>query len=297
MNPIKVDFHQLTCYWSLLKPRVMSLVVFTGIVGLYLAPGSISLPKALIAIVCIALGSGAAGALNMWYERDVDALMERTKNRPLPQGKIQPAHALLFALILAVGSVFLMAVAVNTLSAFYLASAILFYTLVYTVSLKRRTSQNIVIGGAAGALPPLIGWAAVMNETMLLPWILFGIIFLWTPPHFWALALYQNEDYKRAKIPMLPVVAGVKTTKNHILIYIIALVALSVSPVFLGDLGVLYGAIALVLGLLFIGLGLKLQASSDPKEGWRLFLFSIFYLFLLFVAMVGDKILTKVLVL
>jgi len=275
----------------------MSLVVFTGIVGLYLAPGHISLLKAVIAVVCIALGSGAAGALNMWYERDVDALMERTKNRPLPQGKVQPHHALIFALILAGGSVFLMAILINTLSAFYLASAILFYTLVYTMSLKRRTPQNIVIGGAAGALPPLIGWAAVMNETTLLPWILFGIIFLWTPPHFWALALYQSDDYKRAEIPMLPVVAGVKTTKNHILIYIVALVALSVSPVFLGELSFLYGAVAFVLGLLFIGLGFKLQASSDPKEGWRLFLFSIFYLFLLFVAMLGDKVFAEALAL
>lgn len=284
-------------YITLLKPRVMSLVVFTGIVGLYLAPGHISFLKAVIAIVCIALGSGAAGALNMWYERDVDALMKRTKNRPLPQGKIQPIHALIFALILAVASILLMTTLVNTLSAFYLASAILFYTLVYTMGLKRRTPQNIVIGGAAGALPPLIGWAAVMNETTLLPWILFGIIFLWTPPHFWALALYQNEDYRQANIPMLPVVAGIETTKNHILIYIIALVALSVSPIFFGGLSFLYGTVALVLGLLFIGLGVKLQASSDPKEGWRLFLFSIFYLFILFVAMLGDKILTKVLAL
>lgn len=284
-------------YFTLLKPRVMSLVVFTGIVGLYLAPGSISLSQAIVAMLCIAFGSGAAGALNMWYERDVDALMKRTKNRPLPQGKIQPMHALLFALTLAVGSVLLMAVMVNFLSAFYLASAILFYILVYTMTLKRRTPQNIVIGGAAGALPPLIGWAAVMNETTILPWILFGIIFLWTPPHFWALALYQNEDYKRANIPMLPVIAGIKTTKNHILFYIFALVALSLFPVFLGGLGFLYGAVALVLGLVFIRLGIKLQASSDSKEGWHLFLFSIFYLFFLFLAMVGDKFLGKILAL
>ncbi len=287
--PIKVDSHRLKFYWTLLKPRVMSLVVFTGIVGLWLAPGHISLLKALIAILCIALGSGAAGALNMWYERDVDALMARTKNRPLPQGKIQPRQALIFALTLAIGSVLLMATFVNILSALYLASAILFYVLVYTMGLKRRTPQNIVIGGAAGALPPLIGWAAVMNETALLPWILCGIIFLWTPPHFWALALYQNDDYRRANIPMLPVVAGVKTTKNHILFYILALVTLSILPVFLRSLGLFYGIIAFVLGLLFIGLGFKLKVSSDPKEGLRLFFFSILYLFLLFAAMVGDK--------
>jgi protoheme IX farnesyltransferase len=284
-----VDSHRLKFYWTLLKPRVMSLVVFTGIVGLWLAPGHISLLKALIAILCIALGSGAAGALNMWYERDVDALMARTKNRPLPQGKIQPRQALIFALTLAIGSVLLMATFVNILSALYLASAILFYVLVYTMGLKRRTPQNIVIGGAAGALPPLIGWAAVMNETALLPWILCGIIFLWTPPHFWALALYQNDDYRRANIPMLPVVAGVKTTKNHILFYILALVTLSILPVFLRSLGLFYGIIAFVLGLLFIGLGFKLKVSSDPKEGLRLFFFSILYLFLLFAAMVGDK--------
>ncbi len=284
-----MDSHRLKFYWTLLKPRVMSLVVFTGIVGLWLAPGHISLLKALIAILCIALGSGAAGALNMWYERDVDALMARTKNRPLPQGKIQPRQALIFALTLAIGSVLLMATFVNILSALYLASAILFYVLVYTMGLKRRTPQNIVIGGAAGALPPLIGWAAVMNETALLPWILCGIIFLWTPPHFWALALYQNDDYRRANIPMLPVVAGVKTTKNHILFYILALVTLSILPVFLRSLGLFYGIIAFVLGLLFIGLGFKLKVSSDPKEGLRLFFFSILYLFLLFAAMVGDK--------
>lgn len=289
MTPIKVDYHQLKFYWCLLKPRVMSLVVFTGIVGLWLAPGHISLLKAFTAILCIALGSGAAGAFNMWYERDVDALMERTKNRPLPQGKIQPRHALIFALTLAISAVLLMASLVNSLAALYLAIAILFYMLVYTMGLKRRTPQNIVIGGAAGALPPLIGWAAVMNETTLLPWILCGIIFLWTPPHFWALALYQNDDYRRANIPMLPVVAGVKTTKNHILFYILALVSLSILPVFLGSLGLFYGIIAFVLGLLFIGLGFKLKVSSDPKEGLRLFFFSILYLFLLFAAMVGDK--------
>jgi len=289
MPPINVDYHRLTSYWNLLKPRVMSLVIFTGIVGLWLAPGHISLLKALIAILCIALGSGAAGALNMWYERDVDALMERTKTRPLPQGKIQPKNALIFALTLAIGSVLLMVIFVNASSALYLAIAILFYMLVYTMGLKRRTPQNIVIGGAAGALPPVIGWAAVMNETALLPWILFGIIFLWTPPHFWALALYQNEDYRRANIPMLPVVAGIKTTKNHILFYILVLVPLSLCPIFLGSLGLFYGTIAFVLGLLFIGLGLKLKASSDPKEGLRLFFFSILYLFLLFAAMVGDK--------
>lgn len=291
MTLIKVAPHKLIFYWDLLKPRVMSLVVFTGVVGLYLAPGHISYLKAFITILCIAVGSGAAGALNMWYERDVDALMARTRKRPLPQGKIRPVDALIFALMLAMGSVLLMAIAVNRLAAVYLASAILFYTLVYTMGLKRRTPQNIVIGGVAGALPPLIGWAAVMNETSFFPWILFGIIFLWTPPHFWALALYQNEDYRQANIPMLPVVAGIETTKSHILFYILLLVGLSIIPGFMGNLGLLYGAAALFLGLLFIRYGVKLRASSDPKEGYHLFLFSILYLFLLFTAMVGDRLL------
>ncbi len=268
----------------------MSLVVFTGIVGLWLAPEYISPLKALVAILCIAVGSGAAGALNMWYEQDLDGLMERTKTRPLPQGKIQPQDALRFALILAIGSVLVMASLINTLAAFYLALAILFYVLVYTMGLKRRTPQNIVIGGAAGAMPPLIGWAAVMNETALLPWILWGIIFLWTPPHFWALALYQSEDYRKANIPMLPVVAGIQSTKNHILFYIMALVPLTLCPVFLGSLGVIYGGVAVVLGILFITLGIKLRSSSDPQEGRRLFFFSILYLFLLFAAMVGDRV-------
>jgi heme o synthase len=201
-------------YWNLLKPCVMSLVVFTGVVGLLLAPGTIHPLIGFAAILCIAVGSGAAGAINMWYERDIDALMDRTKNRPLPQGRLQPGEALGFGVTLALGSVLAMYTLVNFWAAFYLAVAILFYVFVYTIFLKRRTPQNIVIGGAAGALPPVIGWAAVMNQTSLLPWILFGIIFLWTPPHFWALALYRSEDYKRANVPMLPVVGGIEGTKK-----------------------------------------------------------------------------------
>jgi protoheme IX farnesyltransferase len=268
-------------YLTLLKPRVMSLVVFTGIVGLWLAPGSLHPFKALIAILCIAVGSGAAGALNMWYERDIDALMTRTQMRPLPQGIIRPNKALGFALALAIGSVSLMGILVNALAAFYLAFAILFYVCIYTLWLKRRTPQNIVIGGAAGALPPVI-------ETSLLPWVLFGIIFLWTPPHFWALALYRSEDYAAARIPMLTVVSGLETTKNHILCYSVALILLTLLPVLLGDLGLLYGGVALGAGLLFLGLGIKVKCSTDPTQSVRLFLFSIVYLFLLFAAMVVD---------
>ncbi len=276
-------------YWELLKPRVMSLVVFTGFVGLLLAPGPIHPVMVVASVLCIAVGSGAAGAINMWYERDIDALMERTKNRPLPQGRIQPGEALGFGVTLAVGSVLVMYTLVNFWSAFYLALAILFYVGVYTIWLKRGTPQNIVIGGAAGALPPVIGWASVMNGTTLLPWILFSIIFLWTPPHFWALALYRHEDYAKANIPILPVVAGAETTKNKILLYILILIPLSLFPVYQGDLGMIYGGIALILGILFLALGIYVKRSQNPRNGLRLFFYSIVYLFLLFAAMVGDK--------
>lgn len=276
-------------YWCLLKPRVMSLVVFTGIVGILLAPGSIHPVIALASILCIAVGSGAAGAFNMWYERDIDALMERTKDRPLPRGKIQPGEALGFSITLAVGSVVVMYTLVNFLSAFYLAFAILFYICVYTVWLKRETPQNIVIGGIAGALPPVIGWASVMNETSLFPWVLFGIIFLWTPPHFWALALYRHEDYLKAEVPMLPVVSGIKITKKQILIYSLALVALTLFPVYHKDLGMIYGGEAIFSGLIFLFFAVKVKLSEDPQDGLRLFFYSILYLFLLFLAMVVDR--------
>lgn len=279
-------------YWDLLKPRVMSLVVFTGIVGLLLAPGSIHPLIGLAAILCIAVGSGAAGAINMWYERDIDALMDRTKDRPLPQGRLKPGEALGFGVTLALGSVLVMYTLVNFWAAFYLALAILFYVFVYTIFLKRRTPQNIVIGGAAGALPPVIGWAAVMNGTSLLPWILFGIIFLWTPPHFWALALYRPEDYKRANVPMLPIVGGIESTKNQILLYTLALVLLSFLPLYFGNFNWIYGGIALGLGLVFIGGALKVKFSSMPSDSLRLFFYSIAYLFLLFTAMLVDRVIS-----
>ena len=279
----------MRAYWSLLKPRVMSLVVFTGIVGLYLAPGSISFSKACLAILCIAIGSGAAGALNMWYERDIDARMERTKGRPLPQGTIASQNALLFALVLALGAVIVMGGGVNGVAAAYLLGAILFYVGVYTIWLKPRTPQNIVIGGVAGALPPVIGWAAVMNETSLFPWILFGIIFLWTPPHFWALSLYRHEDYRRAGIPMLPVVAGIEATKNQILVYLLALIPLTLLPVILGELGFFYGSVACGLGILFLWLGIDMKYSQAPTKSIRFFIFSIIYLFVLFASMLVDR--------
>lgn len=276
-------------YWRLLKPRVMSLVVFTGICGLLLAPGPIHPFIGLIAILCLAVGSGAAGAINMWYERDIDALMDRTKNRPLPQGKLTPGEALGFGLTLAIGSMVVMYTLVNFWAAFYLMIAISFYVLVYTIWLKRLTPQNIVIGGAAGALPPVIGWAAVMNETSLFSWILCGIIFLWTPPHFWALALCKNQDYTRAKIPMLPLVVGEKRTTTQILLYIGLLFLLTLLPFARGDLGLFYGGTAFVLGLLFFYFGIRLKFSADPHYGMRVFFYSIFYLLLLFTAMVMDK--------
>jgi heme o synthase len=277
-------------YWQLLKPRVMSLVVFTGLVGLFLAPGTIHPIIALAAILCIAAGSGAAGAINMWFERDIDSLMERTQGRPLPMGKIQPGEALGFGVTLALGSVVVMYTLVNFWAAFYLAGAILFYVFVYTIWLKRITPQNIVIGGAAGALPPVIGWASVMNETSFLPWILFGIIFLWTPPHFWALALSKCEDYRKAKIPMLPVTSGFEATKNQILYYSVALIALTFLPIYRGDFGWVYGTSAVLLGLLFLTMGIKLKFSNHPKDGMGLFFVSILYLFLLFAAMILDKV-------
>jgi protoheme IX farnesyltransferase len=271
----------------------MSLVIFTGIVGLLLAPGPIHPLLAVLSIFCIAVGSGAAGALNMWYERDIDALMERTKRRPLPQKKIQPEEALGFGLILAFGAVMIMFSLLNWLSAFYLAIAILFYVGVYTIWLKRRTPQNIVIGGAAGALPPVIGWASVMNETSLLPWVLFGIIFLWTPPHFWALALHRHEDYRQAKIPMLPVVSGIEATKNQILLYISTLIPLTLFPVYLGEFGFFYATAATFLGSILGVLGIRVKRSSNSAASMQLFFFSIFYLFLLFLAMLIDKVLFK----
>lgn len=276
-------------YWLLLKPRVMSLVIFTGMVGMFLAPGALHPLKAFVSILCIAIGSGAAGALNMWYERDIDGVMERTKKRPLPQQKIQPEEALGFALLLAFGAIGVMASLLNSLAAFYLALAIGFYVGVYTIWLKRKTPQNIVIGGAAGALPPVIGWASVMGETALLPWILFGIIFLWTPPHFWSLALYRQEDYQKVNLPMLPLVSGVKTTKNQILLYSVALSLLTLFPIYNQELGFLYGSVAIGLNLVLLGLAVKLRFSKDMKEDIRFFIFSIVYLFLLFSAMAFDK--------
>lgn len=284
-------------YAALLKPRVMSLVVFTGFVGLYLAPGHINPVLAAIAILCIAIGAGASGAINMWYDRDIDAVMRRTMKRPIPDGRISPEAALAFGVMLAVGSVTIMGLGVNWAAAALLALTIAFYVFVYTVWLKRRTPQNIVIGGAAGAFPPMIGWAAVTGDVSLVSLALFALIFMWTPPHFWALALYRSDDYARAGVPMLPVVAGRKETKRQILLYALLLVPVTLAPWALGAVGTIYGAVALALGALFVLCALRVYREGDDapderardKAAKQMFGFSILYLFLLFALMIVDR--------
>jgi protoheme IX farnesyltransferase len=276
-------------YVSLLKPRVMSLVVFTGVIGLLLAPGAMHPFLACVAIFCIALGSGAAGAVNMWYDRDIDAIMKRTQRRSIPSGKVEPAIALEFAVILAAASVIIMLVAVNMVAAFLLLTAILFYVFVYTMWLKRSTPQNIVIGGAAGAFPPMIGWAAVTGSVTLESIVLFLIIFMWTPPHFWALSLYCNQDYTQAKVPMLPVTSGVRVTQHHILVYSIVLFFVTLLPVLVGMSGVVYGVGATILGARFLQLAFVLWKEYQESKARRLFKFSIIYLFVLFLLLIIDK--------
>lgn len=280
---------QVEDYFVLLKPRVMSLVIFTAITGLYLAPGKIHPFIAVLAILSISIGSGAAGAINMWYDRDIDNIMQRTKKRPVPSGKIAPEDALSLGVFLSVASVTLMGLAVNILSAALLAFAILFYGYIYTVLLKRHTPQNIVIGGASGALPPLIGWACVTNNITIEPVILFLIIFLWTPPHFWALSLYSADDYKKANIPMMPVTAGIKHTKKQILLYSILLSIVTIVPFTLEIVGVVYLSSTIILNLIFLIMALQLYLDPLNKLAKKLFIYSIFYLFLVFLIAMLDK--------
>lgn len=280
---------QVKDFFALLKPRVMTLVVFTGIVGIYLAPGNIHPFVAVITTLCIALGSGAAGAINMWYERDVDALMKRTKQRPLPANRMYPQTALEFAIIVAATSVIIMAVVANIMAAFILLVAILFYVFIYTIWLKRRTPQNIVIGGAAGAFPPMIGWAAVTGSVSFDSVLLFLIIFTWTPPHFWSLALYKNEEYKNAGIPMLPVVSGSYVTRKYILAYTVALVAVSLLPVATKMMGLVYGIGTLILGVKFLQYSYFLFKEYSETLARKNFKYSLLYLFLIFTLMVIDK--------
>jgi len=276
-------------YFALLKPRVMALVVFTGFAGLAIAPGQIHPLLASVGIFCIALASGAAGAINMWYDRDIDAVMERTRDRPLPKGRVEPAEALTFGVILSVFAVMMMFLATNAVAAGLLGTAVLFYVFVYTVWLKRRTSQNIVIGGAAGAFPPTIGWAAVTGDVGVEAAILFALIFFWTPPHFWALALYRSQDYSAAGVPMLPVVRGAQATKWYILGYTVILMPLALMPCIIGlSSWVFYGAIAGILSGIFIFSALSVLKDETDRSAKRMFRFSIFYLFALFALLVAD---------
>jgi protoheme IX farnesyltransferase len=274
---------------ELLKPRVMSLVVFSGFAGLMAAPGDLHPVLATVAVLCIAVGAGASGAINMWYDRDIDAVMQRTRRRPIPSGRVDPQEAVSFGIVLAIGAVTLMALAVNWLTAGLLAGTIAFYVFVYTMWLKRRTPQNIVIGGAAGAFPPMIGWAAVTGEISLASIALFLLIFMWTPPHFWALALYRTGDYAKAGVPMLPVVAGARATKAQMLVYTILLFPLALAPWALGLVGVVYAAAAAILGLLFILAAVRVWFDSGERAARQMFGFSILYLFLLFTLLVIDR--------
>ncbi len=284
-------------YYQLLKPRVMTLVVFTGIAGMVVAPGNLHPLLALIGILCIAVNAGAAGAINMWYDRDIDAVMKRTIKRPIPSGKMVPDEALAFGIVLSIASVAVMGLATNWLAAALLAVANLFYVFVYTIWLKRRTPQNIVIGGAAGAFPPMIGWAAISGDLTWTPIALFLIIFLWTPPHFWALALFHESDYGAAKVPMLPNVAGARATKWQMLAYTLILLPVSMVPWFMGATSWLYGMTAGGLSLIFIAMAILVLQAPDEDHGAAkiMFRFSLVYLAGMFAALMADKLITTLL--
>ena len=280
-------------YVALMKPRVMSLVVFTALVGLIAAPGSMHPVLAIAALICIAAGAGAAGALNMWFDADIDAQMVRTAARPVPRGSVAPEEARDFGAVLGIGSVVCLGLMANWLAASLLALTIAFYVFVYTMWLKRATPQNIVIGGAAGAVPPMIGWAAATGSVSLAPFVLFLIIFVWTPPHFWALALLRTKDYARAGVPMLPVAAGPDATRLQILIYSLILAPLGMVPAFIGLGGTLYMAAAAVLGSLFVVMALDCYRQRAGEAGDRaaknLFAYSVLYLFLLFAVLLVEQ--------
>ena len=279
-------------YLALMKPRVMSLVVFTALVGLLVAPGHIHPVIAFTALLCIAVGAGAAGALNMWFDADIDAVMTRTARRPIPSGRVAPREALAFGMTLAAGSVVVLGLLVDWLAALLLAFTIFFYIVIYTMWLKRATPQNIVIGGAAGAFPPMIGWAAATGSIGIEPVLLFLLVFFWTPPHFWALSLNRTEDYARARIPMLPVVAGAAETRRQILLYSLSLVPIGAAPWLMGYADAIYGVTALVAGGLMAALAWRLFAEgAGPKAAAfakQLFGFSILYLFVLFAVLLVE---------
>ena len=279
-------------YIALLKPRVMALAIFTSICGLYLSPGSVHPFLAFTAIICISVGAGASGAINMWYDKDIDKIMKRTKNRPLPRGKIHPKNALGFGVILALASVIMLGLFLNYFASLLLALSISFYIFIYTMWLKRSTHHNIVIGGAAGAFPPVIGWACVSGDISMYPLLLFLIIFVWTPPHFWALALYKDIEYSKVNIPMLPVTKGRYFTKCQILIYSFVLSLVSLAPYFFNFTGIIYLSILCVINLLFLYFAFKVFYSNEQtndKKSANLFKFSILYLYLLFMGCVFDK--------
>ncbi len=302
IDPDLLGLSSVGDWFNLLKPRVMTLVIYSGIAGLVIAPGRLNPVLAVTAILCIAIGAGAAGAINMWYDRDIDAIMRRTARRAIPAGRIEPAEALAFGVTLAVASVIVMGLATNLLAAAILAFSILFYVFVYTMWLKRRTPQNIVIGGAAGAFPPLIGWAAVTGTIDPMPLLMCAIIFAWTPPHFWALALWAHDDYERAGVPMLPVVAGARATRWQIFVYTVALLPLTLAPWALGYAGPVYGFSALALGIGFLTVswrvlrdrqdeaGISLTRDAPAKSAFR---YSILYLFVLFGAIAVDGLITR----
>ena len=289
---VDADEARVGDYFALLKPRVMSLVVFTALVGMLLAPAAIGPVEAIIAILGIAVGAGASGALNMWYDAEIDAVMSRTRSRPIPAGRVPREHALVMGVVLSAFSIMLLGLAANWLAAGLLAFTIFFYAVIYTMWLKRATPQNIVIGGAAGAFPPMIGWTVATGAISLESCVLFLIIFLWTPPHFWALALYKQGDYGAAGIPMLPNVAGERATKVQILLYSLVLVATSLIPAYAGFGGLIYTTVALVTGIAFVALAWRLLRTGDDRSMRRaarsLFTFSLSYLFVIFLALLTD---------
>jgi len=292
---LKLDyFSSIKAFFNLMKPRVMSLVIFTCAVGLLIAPAKVNFLDAVLSLAAVALGSGAAGALNMWYESDLDSLMTRTCLRPIPTGKLTRNQALAFGILSTLISVIALYIFSNLIAATLLAITILFYVFVYTIWLKRKTPQNIVIGGASGALPPIIGWAIATNGIALEPIILFLIIFIWTPSHFWALSLYKSEDYKKAKIPMLPVTSGIKITKFNIFIYALILFSVAISPFFFNFSGLTYFMLAAVLSgyYVFISFNLLKEKNSiiEKKLAAKLFGYSIFYLFMIFTSILIDKV-------
>jgi protoheme IX farnesyltransferase len=295
--PVMTGEARVEDYLALLKPSVMQLVVFTAVVGLLVAPGGINPVVAIIAIVCIAIGAGASGALNMWYDADIDAVMSRTRNRPVPAGRVSANEALAFGLVLSAFSVMLLGLATNWVAAGLLAFTIFFYAVIYTMWLKRSTPQNIVIGGAAGAFPPVVGWAAVTGSVSWESLALFLIIFLWTPPHFWALALYKQADYGAAGVPMMPNVAGEASTKRQILIYTALLAVSALLPTWLGMAGTVYTVVAVVTGVSFLILAARLVRTEESvamrKSARALFNYSLSYLFILFFALLADNLLTR----